>query len=106
MSVPELTAAIDAALLAGPTALEESVRERLADLGAAPLARLCAGVEEDAAAGVLPEREARAALHREVGLTCRVLSALARELAPEDAETHAWLRRTTVVDRSFLTGRS
>ena len=145
VSVTELTAAVDAALEAAPAALEEAVRERLADLGdlddpaerelfallltsfvdgaaaavaaveraaadedagaleaavhrlkgsasnlgADPLARLCAGVEDDAAAGVLPERDVRAALHREVGLACRVFSALARDLAPEDAESYA-----------------
>ena len=145
VSVPDLTAAVDAALGAAPAALEESVRRRLADLGdlddpaerdlfaqvltsfvdgvpvavaaveraaatedataleaaahrlrgsasnvgAEPLARLCGGLEEGAAAGVLPEREARAALHREVALTCRVIGTLARELAADGTETYA-----------------
>ena len=145
VSLAALTEAVDAALQAAPAALEEAVRERLADLGdlgdeaerelfahlltsfvdgapaalsavevaagagdaaaleaaahklkgsaatlgAAPLARLCAGLEEGAAAGELPEREARAALRREVALTCRVLAAVARDLAPEGAETYA-----------------
>jgi hypothetical protein len=82
---PGTLARIEAAVDAGDPAAVVGPARRLAcqadALGAVPLARLCAVVAGRAAAGQadLPAAS-RAALRREVAVTCRVLAALAGEL--------------------------
>ena len=71
----------DIALEAGLVGLGSAA----AHLGAAPLARLCADLEDRARSGSVPPAAAvRAALRRELTVTCRVLSALAADLTPVD----------------------
>lgn len=89
-AAPDRLAAFEAALAAGDDRALETGAARLgsaaAHLGADSLARLCADLEDRARSGSVPPAAAvRAALRRELTVTCRVLSALATELA--SAET-------------------
>ena len=83
---PGKLARIEAAVDAGDDAAAVAPARRLARqaeaLGAVPLAQLCAGLADRTAAGeaVVPAAT-RAAVRREVAVTCRVLTALAAELA-------------------------
>jgi CheY-like chemotaxis protein len=84
---PEGLAAAEAALESGDDAALGATVARLgraaAHLGAAPLARLCADLEDRARSSSLPPAAAvRAALRRDLTVTCRVLGAVAAELAP------------------------
>lgn len=84
---PEKLAVIEAAVDAGDAASAEAPARRLARqaaaVGAVPLATLCTVLADGFGAG-LPGVPAatRAALRRELALTCRVLAAVAAELAP------------------------
>jgi HPt (histidine-containing phosphotransfer) domain-containing protein len=72
-----LADADDVALEAGAARLGAAA----AHLGAGPLARLCADLEVRARTGSVPPVAAvRAALRRELTVTCRVMGALATEL--------------------------
>lgn len=89
-TAPERLAAVEAALETGDhSALEAGVAllgGAAAHLGADPLARLCADLEDRAGSGTVPPAAAvRGALRRELTVTCRVLSALAAESAPAGA---------------------
>ena len=86
---PTSLAAVEAALDTGDgTALEAGLARlgsAAAHLGAAPLARLCADLEERARCGSVPAApRVRAALRRELTVTCRVVGALAAELTAAD----------------------
>ena len=86
-SAPERLAAVEAGLEAGDdTALEDGLRRlgrAAAHLGAAPLAALCADLADRAGSGSVPPAAAvRAALRRELTVTCRVLTSLAADLVP------------------------
>ncbi|SFP18303.1 Hpt domain-containing protein [Geodermatophilus dictyosporus] len=91
---PAAVAAIESAAAAGDVALFGRAAHRLrgaaANLGAEPLARACAGWDDAAAEGTLPDpAEVSAVLAREVPATCAVFAALAAELRhgpPEDAD--------------------
>jgi CheY-like chemotaxis protein/HPt (histidine-containing phosphotransfer) domain-containing protein len=92
---PDLGAAVEAAMggLDAPDLLAAAHRLRgsAANLGAGPLAALCEEWEDVAEQGGIPEdvEAATAALRGELAVTCRVFSALARELvAGEDAEIY------------------
>ena len=94
-TAPERLATVEAALDTGDdTALEDGVAQlgrAAAHLGAAPLARLCADLEDRARSGSVPPAAAvRAALRRELTVTCRVLSSLTAELARGGAGTRTW----------------
>jgi HPt (histidine-containing phosphotransfer) domain-containing protein len=83
---PGALAQIEAALDAGDPGAAVVRAGRLARqaeaLGALPLARLCAALPDGAGAGALRVPAAtRAALRRELAMTCRVLAVLAAELA-------------------------
>ena len=84
-AAPEVLDALEAALEAGDDAALEAglagLGSAAAHLGAAPLARLCADLEDRARSGSVPPAAAvRAALRRELTVTCRVLSAVSAEL--------------------------
>ena len=86
-SAPERLAAVEAGLEAGDDAALEDGLRRLgraaAHLGAAPLAGLCADLVDRAGSGSVPPAAAvRAALRRELTVTCRVLTSLAADLVP------------------------
>ncbi len=91
---PEAVARVERALDAGDAAALEAVAHQLtgaaATLGAGSLARFCADLEDVARAGqVPPAAAARAALRREMGVTCQVFEALAGELTAPVAVTAA-----------------
>ncbi len=82
---PAAVAAIEAAAAAGDTVALQQAAHRLrgaaANLGAEPLARVCAGWDDGAHEGRLPDpAELSAVLAREVAATCTVFTALAAEL--------------------------
>lgn len=84
-AAPDVLAAVEAALGSGDDAALEAGLARLggsaAHLGAAPLARLCADLEDRVRSGEVPPATAvRAALRRELTVTCRVLRAVSAEL--------------------------
>ena len=84
-SAPDVLDAVETALGSGDDAALEAGLARLggaaAHLGAAPLDRLCADLADRARSGSVPPAAAvRAALRREVTVTCRVLSAVSAEL--------------------------
>ena len=84
-AAPEVLDAVETALGAGDDVALEAGAAHLgsaaAHLGVAPLARLCADLEDRARSGsVPPAAAARAALRREITVTCRVLSAVSAEL--------------------------
>ena len=84
-AAPEVLDAVEAALEAGDDAALEAglagLGRAAAHLGAVPLARLCADLEDRAGSGSVPPAPAvRAALRRELTVTCRVLSAVSAEL--------------------------
>lgn len=91
---PEAVARVERALDAEDALALEAVAHQLAGaaatLGAGSLARFCADLEEQARAGEVPPAvPARAALQREVDVTCRVFEALAGELLAPAAEAVA-----------------
>ncbi len=81
---PGKLARIEAAVDADDDAAAVTPARRLARqaeaLGAVPLAQLCAVLADRAGAGAGVPSATRAALRRELTLTCRVLTALAEEL--------------------------
>jgi HPt (histidine-containing phosphotransfer) domain-containing protein len=85
---PETLTALETALADADDVALEAGAARLgaaaAHLGAVPLARLCTDLEDRARAGSAPPAAAvRAALRRELTVTCRVMGVLVDEL--EDA---------------------
>jgi HPt (histidine-containing phosphotransfer) domain-containing protein len=85
---PETLAALETVLADADDVALEAGAARLgaaaAHLGAVPLARLCTDLEDRARAGSVPPPAAvRAALRRELTVTCRVMGVLVDEL--EDA---------------------
>jgi CheY-like chemotaxis protein len=84
---PALMADVERAVAARDAVLVESCAHRLvgsaANLGAGPLARWCTEVETRGRDRAMPvPTTVMAAVRRELSTTCRVFSALARELAP------------------------
>lgn len=84
-TAPEALDAVENALETGDDAALEagmaSLGSAAGHLGAAPLARLCADLEDRSRSGSVPPAAAvRAALRRELTVTCRVLRAVSAEL--------------------------
>ena len=82
---PEALAALETALADADDVALEAGAARLgaaaAHLGAGPLARLCTDLEDRARTGAVPPAAAvRAALRRELTVTCRVMGALVTDL--------------------------